>query len=451
MAFSPPPAHPYAPNLRAQSASRSALALRSLRGASLDEVASQRSIGSDYDSATAFASFLASPFDKSDASQSTVLGQGRPYVKHNSGITLILSGHHPTTALPLYPSGSVMSGMVALSKPGAAASVEVKLEGLTSVREIQGGGKSNIVFYSDQLITWSADDSASRPDDFSFRRVVPSFSDDRRLLPPSFDSRLSAIPGFRVSVVWMVVVTVTRSRLNPFSFFRRTARLSVPIGYIPRTRPSVKGPFPAAVFSSAHPCTSFVDIVPAQREHTPSIHTQIYLPHSQITPMSEAIPFRIVLSAPGSYLQPFLNRPLPSSFLSMGSSATPIVDSTPGPVSVHMVRRIGADPRETFVVVVGELSTSASATRGAVLGEGVLSQPEIGQDSISWWGEVRVELDRAIPGGFVSERLVVQDVLVLTLNVPGMQTHVFPFRQLVPIRLTTDLPGTNGAVAITEV
>jgi hypothetical protein len=103
-------------------------------------------------------------------------------------------------------------------------SLSGKLEGLTSVREIQGGGKSNIVFYSDQLITWSADDSASRPDDFSFRRVVPSFSDDRRLLPPSFDSRLSAIPGFRVSVVWMVVVTVTRSRLNPFSFFRRTAR-----------------------------------------------------------------------------------------------------------------------------------------------------------------------------------------------------------------------------------
>jgi len=370
-------------------------------------------------------------------------------VKHGSGITLLLSGHHPTTPLPLYPSGSVMNGMVVLSKPGGVTSLEIKLEGFISVREIQGGGKSNIVFYSDQLITWSADHNAIRPDDFSFRRVVPSFSQDRRLLIPSFDSRLSSIPGFRVSVVWAIVVTVTRSRLNPFSFFRRTARLSVPIGYIPRTRPSMKGPFPAAFSSPSHPCTSFVDIVPTRRDHTPPIHTQIYLPHSQITPMTEAIPFRIVLSAPGSYLQPFLNGASPSSFLQLGAAATPQVDPTSDAVSVHMVRHIGADPRETFVVVVGELSTSA--TRGAILGEGVMSKPEIGQDCISWWGEVRVQLDRAIPGGFVSDRLVVQDVFVLTLNVPGMQTHVFPFRQVVPIRLTTDLPGTNGAVSITEV
>jgi len=34
----------------------------------------------------------------------------------------------------------------------------------------------------DQLITWSADHGASRPDDFSFRRVVLSFSLDRRQL-----------------------------------------------------------------------------------------------------------------------------------------------------------------------------------------------------------------------------------------------------------------------------
>jgi len=164
--------------------------------------------------------------------------------------------------------------------------------------------------------------------------------------------------------------------------------------------------------------------------------------------MTEAIPFRIVLSAPGSYLQPFLNGPSPSSFLPMGATATPIMNPTAGPVCVHMVRHIGADPRETFVVVLGELTTSA--TQGAILGEGVLSKPEIGQDCISWWGEVRVQLNRAIPGGFVSDRLVVQDVFMLTLNVP-MQTHVFPFRQVVPIRLTTDLHGTNGAVTITEV
>jgi len=131
MDFSSPPAHPYALTLRALSASRSALALRSLRGASLDEVASQRSAVSDYDSATAFASLLASSSDTPDNSLRVVIGQGRPYVKHGSGITLLLSGHHPTSPLPLYPSGSVMHGMVVLSKPGGVTSLEVKVRFLS--------------------------------------------------------------------------------------------------------------------------------------------------------------------------------------------------------------------------------------------------------------------------------------------------------------------------------
>jgi hypothetical protein len=54
-------------------------------------------------------------------------------------------------------------------------------------------------------------------------------------------------------------------------------------------------------------------------------------------------------------------------------------------------------------------------------------------------------------GGFDVDGLVVQDDLVLMLNVPGIHTHAFPFRQVVPIRLTTDLPGTIEAVPVTIV
>ena len=166
--------------------------------------------------------------------------------------------------------------------------------------------------------------------------------------------------------------------------------------------------------------------------------------------MTEVIPFRITLSAPDVYLKPFLITPSQPSFLPLGSGAIPPApDPTSGPVSVHLARRIGADPRETFVVVVGELATSF--TRGTTLAEGLLSQPEVGQDSVSWWGQLRVPLDLASPGGFVANRLVVQDVFVLTLNVPGMHTHSFPFKQVVPMRLTTDLPGTSDALPVTEV
>ena len=120
-----------------------------------------------------------------------------------------------------------------------------------------------------------------------------------------------------------------------------------------------------------------------------------------------------------------------------------------GTVSVQLVRRIGADARETFVVVLGELATPA--TRGTVLSDGVLSKAEVGQGSISWWGELRVSLDRANAGGFTANRLIVQDVLVLTLDVPSLHSHAFPFKQVVRMRLTTDLPGTSGAVPVTEV
>jgi len=165
--------------------------------------------------------------------------------------------------------------------------------------------------------------------------------------------------------------------------------------------------------------------------------------------MTEVIPFRITLSAPDAYLKPFLVTPSPSSFLALGGRATPAPSPTSGTVSVHLVRRIGADPRSTFVVVVGELATSCA--RSITLAEALLSQAMVSQDSVSWWGQLRVPPGLAGPGGFVADRLVVQDVLVLTLNVPGMHTHSFPFKQAVPMRLTTDLAGTSDALPVTQV
>ncbi|KAH9983011.1 hypothetical protein BJV74DRAFT_55472 [Russula compacta] len=444
--------HPYTLFRRAQSESTFALPVRAPEVFPAEDSDSHSPLmESDHDSVPEVISFTASLSDKYDASPPAAApARAYPYVKHGSGITVILSGHRAGTSLPLHPSGSTLSGMVVLAKAANVASLNVKLEGSVSVREIQGGGRSTVVFFSDQLMTWSSD-TAHLPDEFSFRRVMPAFSDDGRLLPPTFDSRLSAIPGFRVSINWAIVVTATRSRTNPFSLFRRTTRLSVPFGYFPRTRPPLRGPFPVATQSSpAQPRTSFVDLVPTRREHTLPIHTQIYLPHSQITSLTEAIPFRITLSAPDLYLKPFIATRSHPSFLPLGAAAMPATNARPGPVSVQLVRRIGADPRETRVVVVGKLATSA--TRGTVVADGVLCKAEIGQGSVSWWGGVRVpHHDGASAGGFVADRLVVQDVLVLTLNLPNMHTHAFPFKQVVPMQLTTDSPETNEAVPVTVV
>jgi hypothetical protein len=135
----------------------------------------------------------------------------------------------------------------------------------------------------------------------------------------------------------------------------------------------------------------------------------------------------------------------------MDGETTPAADPITELISVRLVRRIGADPRETGVVVVGELATSCTR-RGALLAEGALGKAEIiGHGVVSWWGEVRLRPGSVSAGGFAADGLVVQDDLVLTLNAPGVQTHAFPFRQAVPIRLTTDLPGTSDAVLVTRV
>jgi hypothetical protein len=91
------------------------------------------------------------------------------------------------------------------------------------VREIQGGGRSNAVFYSDKILSWDTTNPLLL-DDLSFRRIMPALSHDGRFLPPTFDSRLSGIPGFRVTVRWQVVLTVTRARTSRLDLSRRTMR-----------------------------------------------------------------------------------------------------------------------------------------------------------------------------------------------------------------------------------
>ncbi|KAI0269975.1 hypothetical protein BC834DRAFT_967686 [Gloeopeniophorella convolvens] len=376
----------------------------------------------------------------------------QPFVRQDGHVTLILAGHKAGTALPVYPSGALISGMVVLGKPAAVAAVDVKLLGSLSVREVQGGGKSTAVFLSEQLLAWDARAGAPLPDELAFRSVVPAAAADGRVLPPTFDSRLSAIPGFRVSVQWEVVLTVTRVRAGRFDLFRRTTRLRVPIAYVPRTRPPLQGPFPISTVASAtQPRTSFVDLVPTRRQYVPPIQTQIYLPNSQITPIGERIRFRIVLSAPDAYLEPFLTPRALASFLPLGTSVAGAQEPL-GPVRVHVARRIGASGRETGVVVLGALAPAAGA-RGQTLAEGTLQRAERGAGWVGWWGEVRVPAERAGAGGFaVAERLAVRDELVLTLEGSGGGgAHVLPFRQVVGLRLTTDLAGTSSAVRVTEV
>lgn len=137
-----PLGHPYAQYRKCQSTTSLSLAAHfppvpALPATKHLKLESYSSMGSDSGPVTAFLSFSGLPSGKLDISppvtSPTVVapqclhGHGCPYVKHGSGTSVILSGHKAGTSLPLYPSGSPISGVVFLSKLESVESLDVKV------------------------------------------------------------------------------------------------------------------------------------------------------------------------------------------------------------------------------------------------------------------------------------------------------------------------------------
>lgn len=131
-----PLGHPYAQFRKCQSTSSLSLAdhfppvpaLPVIKHLKLGSWHSDSSIGSNSGPVTAVFSFTGLPSAKLDISPPPAMApHGCPYVKHGSGITVILSGHKAGTSLPLYPSGSSIRGVVFLSKLESVESLDVKV------------------------------------------------------------------------------------------------------------------------------------------------------------------------------------------------------------------------------------------------------------------------------------------------------------------------------------
>jgi hypothetical protein len=130
-----PLGHPYAQYRKCQSTSSLSLAahfppvpaLPAIKDLKLGSWHSDSLMGLDNTPVTTFFSFTGLPSAKRNISPPAVAPHGCPYVKHGSGITVILSGHKAGTSLPLYPSGSSISGVVFLSKLESVESLDVKV------------------------------------------------------------------------------------------------------------------------------------------------------------------------------------------------------------------------------------------------------------------------------------------------------------------------------------
>jgi hypothetical protein len=107
-------------------------------------------MASDNDSATAF---MKPSLDQPDGPNI----RGSPYVKHGSGITLLLLGHRAGTTFPVYQSGRLLSGIVVLAKPVGVASLDVKVRDLqlaSALLKLSRGTVGSIRFCSGNPRRW---------------------------------------------------------------------------------------------------------------------------------------------------------------------------------------------------------------------------------------------------------------------------------------------------------
>lgn len=113
-----------------------------------------------------------------------------------------------------------------------------------------------------------------------------------------------------------------------------------------------------------------------------------------------------------------------------------------------------------------------------ILAEGSVYHTDQREGSVSWSGELMIP-ESVECGGFRTERLKVevslstgpsrneaqlsrykglltlcnvffQDILVFTIRLAAMETHVLPFRMGIPIQLTTDSATSQTAVKVSE-
>ncbi|KAL5519882.1 hypothetical protein ACEPAG_1542 [Sanghuangporus baumii] len=264
-----------------------------------------------------------------------------PYrmVIQDAGVTLMLNGQEECATVPEYGRGARVDGTVSFANSSSITKVEVKIEGHVIVEEVAGNGSSCTPVLSELLVYWDAPNRlggygsghasgsfapqpGSCPHSFAFNATLPTHYTEEDgsacPLPPSFAETLPGIPGFHCNVRYEINIALTRVRDMKVKTlraqWRRNTVFRVPIEYRPRTRPSQPAPFPTNSDPNKGPITRFMATLDSNTPSVKPLKAVLYLPNSQITPLSLTIPFYLRVSGPESTMKAYSRPPL-SSFL----------------------------------------------------------------------------------------------------------------------------------------
>ncbi|KAF8195593.1 hypothetical protein BJ912DRAFT_957489 [Pholiota molesta] len=235
------------------------------------------------------------------------------FVKESKGgnVRLRLTAQEDNVELPVYGLRDHVSGTVELSKTEGITSVEVR------------GGTAVASLVLDTATLWFKDRAdPTCPASLSFSLALPTTFDyegQTYLLPPTFDVKLSGLPGFIGTIEYSVTTIISKPnhgvpmpKVNSktFGIHIGSSIVSTPFVYLPRSKPASPIPAPLKHFSSGFELTSdWKTTEYTLHSHSPTrphITARLYLPSSRIFSMTMSIPFHLTLESSAISLAAFL-------------------------------------------------------------------------------------------------------------------------------------------------
>ncbi|KAF9464105.1 hypothetical protein BDZ94DRAFT_1162704 [Collybia nuda] len=367
----------------------------------------------------------------------------------SGGARLRLTAQEDNVALPTYGSQGSVEGTVELSKIDGVTSVEVKIEGRLKLKEVAEGGTTSAKLCLDTTLLWIKDsNNTACPKSLQFALSLPptfTYEDKIYPLPPTFDVKLSGLPGFTATIDYSVSAIIYKPHSAPGLVPSvKSSRLGISIGsvcpstvttpfiYYPRTRPAVPIPSPLVPtwrgFVETPEWKLYESEIHARKRGLQNIATRLYIPTSRIFCISQPIPFHLVFESSALSLASFL--PL---------SPTPARLGTSRVTQIQIMRQSSVDVRNSVME-----GAKTDMWRVDCIGEGYFKHAGDGPTWISFSGEIIINDTVKVPG-FRAAGLTIKDCILFSMAPYDLRRAGFEeVRQVIPVRLTTDVWTADG-------
>ncbi|KAJ7923323.1 hypothetical protein B0H13DRAFT_1980393 [Mycena leptocephala] len=400
--------------------------------------------------ATAHLPSYAEPFDSFSRTPSYSAEPGSmnslsQILKHGD-VKLRLAAQEDKLDLPVYGAGSVVEGIVELTKIDSISSVEIKVEGHLQLKENSEGGHTHHTLCLDTVSLWDKDaNDTVCPSSLPFSLTLPTefpYGDRKYPLPPSHSTKLEGLPGFNATIDYSVSPIINKPRFVPSSIAKSktlgkhigNTTVSTPFNYYPRTRPPVPLPSPllpagGGRFIERPEWMTYTSIIKMnEKAGVQDIDVKFYLPASRIFCASEGIPFHITFESDAHSLAAFL----PYGPTTDTSKKLP-------PTRIQLMRQSTVDVEHGNT----REGVSTAIWRVDYLGGATFRHAGDGVTCTSFSGEINIEPTKVM--GFTVPGLSVQDCILLTVTPPeGTKAPFVGIREVIPVRLTTDAWTEDG-------